>query len=358
MLLALLACSAPADDSGQPPAPYDSPDEVGPWHAGTFESTFLSTTGLELTVQVWYPTQTSEDALADYDDLFIDTALESPTPDCAAPRPVMMVSHGSGGLRYQSTYWTEFLATHGWVVVAPDHPYSTFFDEDDSKLIEIAMRRPIDIRDSYDWLLDTAADGRLQGCLDPDAGYAMSGHSFGAYTTLAVTGTVLDLAASVTHCETTPDWLCDDLVAWLAEHPDVTEVDGTDPRATSGIPMAPAGYELLVGGLPENTSPMLVWGGTRDTLTPINTQVRPIYEDLGGQPANLALLTDAGHYNFSNACELAPIFEDCFPPFLADDVAHPIIRATSLAFLQSLAGETRAAPWLPPDEPLVTWESR
>ena len=41
---------------------------------------------------------------------------------CASPWPLVVFSHGSGAFRASYIYWTEFLASHGFVVVAGDHP--------------------------------------------------------------------------------------------------------------------------------------------------------------------------------------------------------------------------------------------
>ena len=364
MILYAVACaSSPADDSGSPPAAWvdDSPpDAPGPYTAGTFEAAFVSTTGLTLPVQVWYPAADTDGAPALYDGFFAGTALDGPTPDCGDTRPVMMFSLGSGGIRYQSIYWTEDLATHGWIVVAPDLIGNTYLDDTaDLDLMGMAQRRPVDIRDTYDWLLDTGGDGRLTGCFDPDAGYAMSGHSFGAFTTLALTGATIEVATSLDYCGGSHDWLCGGLEDYAAKHPEVTQIDLSDSRATLGIPMAPAGYELLLGGLPSITVPELVWGGTMDTLTPVDTQVRPIWEAAGGEPAVLALIEEAGHYTFSDACLLLPIFDDCEPPYLDAAVAHPIIATVSTAFLQHTQGVEAASAFLPPEgEPLLSWEER
>lgn len=358
-LLVSLACS-PADDADDDTgavSEFASPDAYGPWGVTTWDTVVTSTTGVDLPVQVWAPTKEAAGSHR-YDGLIEGVATEDAAPDCADVRPVMMFSHGSGGMRYQSIFWTEYLASHGWVVAAPDHVGNTVFDDGSVPLIEMAMRRPVDIRDTFDWLVGTDAGGELAGCLDPDGGYDMSGHSFGAYTTLILTGTVIDVAATAAYCASHDEWLCDDLAGWAAEHPDVTTVDLTDARARTGIPMSPAGYEVLVGGLAGNVTPMLTWVGTRDELTPLETQVRPIYEDLGGSPVDLAVITDAGHYTFSDACELAPIFEDCAPPYLDAEIAHPLIRTVSLAFLQALRGSEAANAWLPPDDPLLTWEER
>ena len=277
----------------------------------------------------------------------------------AAHRPVLLFSHGHGGCRWQSVFWTEWMATHGWIVVAPDHVYDTYFDEDDSLTFELALRRPLDIRDSFDWLTATDGDGRLTGCVDADAGYVMSGHSFGAYTTLAVTGAVIDLTHADEICDKSGGWMCPYLPDWEAAHPDVTSVDLSDPRASAGVAMCPAAYEILAAGLPQMTHPTLIWGGTRDTLTPLYTSVKPIWNDVGARPDDLAVLQDAGHYTFSDACDLLPTFPDCADPYLDPAVAHPIVDTVSYAFLQAAQGRADADQWLPPaDQPLLDWKSQ
>lgn len=348
----VLACAPDlADDSAAVAAVLAPPDAPGPWSAGTYESVVTRSDGVDLPVQVWYPT-TETGAGTTYDGVLAGTAVEDAAPDCAAMRPVLMFSHGSGGVRYQSIFLTEFLATHGWVVVAPDHVGNTAFDDGTVSLLELIERRPADIRDSFDWLL---GESGLSGCVDPDGGYAMAGHSFGGFTTLAITGAKVDLAASVAWCAANGGWLCDE-VTGLAEANGADGVlDLGDPRAWAGIAMAPAGYEVLVGGLPPMKVPLLFLGGTRDTLTPVETQVRPLYTDAGGEPRYLGVLTDAGHYAFSDACTMLPVFDDCAAPYLDPAIAHPIISTVSTAFLDERLGWDASA-WLPPEEPRLTWE--
>ena len=58
-------------------------------------------------------------------------------------------------MRWQSPFLVEYLASHGFVVVAPDHTGNTIFDYDSGRMPEVA-RRPHDIIDAADWLKDTA----------------------------------------------------------------------------------------------------------------------------------------------------------------------------------------------------------
>ena len=57
-----------------------------------------------------------------YPMLWFDTqALEAATPACDAARSVIVFSHGYSGIRFQSVFFTEWMASHGYLVVAPDH---------------------------------------------------------------------------------------------------------------------------------------------------------------------------------------------------------------------------------------------
>jgi predicted dienelactone hydrolase len=292
-----------------------------------------------------------------YDDIYEGTARESVAADCGETRPVMVFSHGSGGIRWQSLYLVERLATRGWIVVAPDHVGNTFLDDGEIDTVEVMSRRPGDIRATYDWLLATAGDRQLTGCIDAAAGFTMAGHSFGAYTTLVVAGATLDVAASQAWCATNGGWLCDEVNDFTIANPDVTVADWTDDRVTAAVTMAPAGYEVLVGGLSNVTVPHLSWGGSLDELTPVEEQVRPLWEGVGSSPKYLAVLEGAGHFTFSDACNFLPIFEDCKEPYLQGAEAHPVIGAVTTAFVEGLLGADTEG-WLPPEDSRVAWEQR
>jgi predicted dienelactone hydrolase len=124
------------------------------------------------------------------------------------PRPIVIFSHGLGGNREGAEYLLRFLAENGYVSVAVQHPGSdtpAVFGELDrnggaldradaaSKLREstspqTAVERFGDIPFAIDELTKmNANDAKLRGRLDMNR-LGMSGHSFGAITTLAVSG--------------------------------------------------------------------------------------------------------------------------------------------------------------------------
>ena len=127
---------------------------------------------------MWYPSTEEPGDGVRYDALWSGDATEGLTPDCSQQRPVLVFSHGWGGIRWQSAFLTEHLASHGYVVIAPDHTHNTFLDDDSAYFDTVVVRRPIDVTDSFDWLLDQSANdsSSLSGCVDQNGGFAISGH--------------------------------------------------------------------------------------------------------------------------------------------------------------------------------------
>lgn len=365
LLLSLVACTDAAPksgdsgiDSGEPSGEaFRAPDVVGPHGAATFESAFTPSHGVELAVQAWYPTDAPGGAYR-YDDVLAGSASDGGAPACETPRPVVVFSHGNTGIRWQSVFLTERLATRGWVVVAPDHTGNTALDYDDARLGEVVFRRPVDVAATYDWLVGVASapGGPLDGCVDADAGYAVIGHSFGGYTALAVGGAVIDPDTVLPYCDATHDWLCDEVEQHFADNA-VELTDLSDPRAWASVPMTPAGMGALAGGLDRIEVPLLMWGGGRDDVTSMAYAVQPLFDGLAHTPRHLATVEDAGHYTFSDACTFLPTYEDCAPPFREPADVHELVNTMTAAFLDLHRGFSEAGDWLPIEDEGLTWET-
>jgi len=92
----------------------------------------------ELMIQVWYPAQaTTGSEFARYVTpgmagrrkaqlalVQTHSVANAPVSTRGGPFPVVMFSPAIGGTRYQNTFQTEELASHGFVVVGIDHPYT------------------------------------------------------------------------------------------------------------------------------------------------------------------------------------------------------------------------------------------
>jgi predicted dienelactone hydrolase len=312
-----------------------------------------------LPVQVWYPTLDTEGDTHTYAGVMPSDALDEAVPACESVRPVLLFSHGNGSTRWLSKFLGEFLATHGWIMVAPDHTGNTLYDLDARRLGELIFRRPIDLSDSADWLFADTDEihAGLGACVDPDAGFAVAGHSFGGFTSAAIAGVEYSLGSSGFFCGMYPTyWLCDDVDTWVTEHPEYATWDFSDERVWATIPMAPAGYEVLFGGLEDIEVPALVLGGSLDMVTSMDWSVNLIYDAIGSEEKYLAELHGAGHSAFMNICELWPESDECSEPYIEQTVAHTQIQSTVLAFLRLVQGDATAADYLPLSSDLWTFD--
>jgi predicted dienelactone hydrolase len=329
-LAALAAIAACRDEPPPPddPAPVPLADLAapGPWSAGTIEREITGSDGEPLTIQLWYPTE-SDGAPVLYDGLVEGAAIVDAEPACADARPFLAFSHGSGGMRYQSPFFTEHLASHGWVVVAPDHRGNTFVDFAPD-FVELVVRRPVDVVDAVDAAL---AEPFVAGCLDEAGEHAIAGHSFGGYTSLVAGGARIN-------------------------DPGGGTATYADPRVTSLVAMAPwDGAGTITDGTGEVAIPALILTGADDETTPLG-MVRGLWEPLPGPDRWFGVMSGVGHYNFSPVACLLFTGDGCGPDALDPERFATLVNGASLAFLEHVRGTEGAIDQLPLDAPEIGWE--
>lgn len=336
MLIALLffGCAQPAAPKDSDSAPVQGPQVdysvAGPYTPGTLKSTLSSSTGLTLTVQVWYPSEDTGGTPITYDGFYDGAAYEDLTPACASVRPVVAFSHGWGSIRWQSSFLMEHLASHGYVVVAPDHLYNTFLDLDSDLAYDVAIRRPQDMADSFDWL---TTESTLAGCVDPAAGYAVVGHSFGGYTAFVTAG------ATVVDPYTSETLSLGDAAVWAS------------------VPLAPwdAGG-LLSDGVSAITVPVMTLSGTLDETT-VWRSVQSLHNGVTSTPRILGEFPNAGHYSFSPmACDLGTTGDGCGDGFIDATTMNPLVNASVLSFLEEVRGSADGLAQLPAESAELIWE--
>jgi predicted dienelactone hydrolase len=300
------------------PVPVADLGAPGPWQVGTTERQIEGADGQPLTVQLWYPTTTTAGPYL-YDGLLSGVAAPDADPDCTESRPLLAFSHGSGGVRYQSAFLTEHLASHGWVVVAPDHRGNTFVDAIPN-FPELVLRRPQDIVDAVDAAL---VEPVLDGCLADDT-YAVAGHSFGGYTSFALAGAEVNSPAGGT-------------------------VDLGDPRVTAVVGLAPWD---AAGGITDGTRevavPTLVLTGALDETTPL-AQVHRLYDPLVVEERWLGVFPEGGHFSFSPVACLLFVGDGCGDDYLPTDRVEALTNLSTSAFLEHVRGTEGAIEQLPTD---------
>lgn len=356
LLVAALALAAGCGDGSSSSGPSD-PAAPGPFPPASTTITLTDPARARtLTVEVWYPAVASARAAADagepVESFFADgaeraryAALLAGSPDPgpsrrthaardAAPAesgerlPLLVFSHCHTCTRFSSFSIAERLASHGFVVAAPDHAGNTLFDSTLGLDVATLNTRADDVRFVATALL-AGSDGAerlpaaLLGALDPER-LGVFGHSFGGVTT----GLVLQ--------------------------------DDARFRAGAAI-AAPFENPLLPGvAMSAIAEPVLFVVAREDnSITEIGNQfIRANFADAPA-PVWKVEVTDAGHWSFSDLCHLGTMFtpgcgdgvRQTIPgePFtylpIGDGIAIGEAYVTAF-FLAELRGDARALEYI------------
>lgn len=311
----------------------------GPYHVGYRQSevTYVppgADTPRTLRLALWYPTDDETGSPTRYTfggarpGVFSNAGLHG-----GDALPLMVFSHGSGGLAEQSYFLTEFFASHGFVVAAPDHTGNTFTDANNVPP-EMFYLRPLDITAVLDFVYSPPDGDPLAGRLSDKV--VMAGHSFGGYTTLADTGTAYNLDVISGACDS--GVITDDLFCNLVSQPDIRDLftNGfVDDRIDVGIPMAPVGGAAF-DFAPIDVPTLLVTAGADETL-PDPQHGDDVWSKLDGAQDVRLGFPHAGHFSFSDICKAVPGLlegDGCGADNTDTDEVHRVVNAVSWAFVR------------------------
>jgi predicted dienelactone hydrolase len=298
----------------------------------------FTTTGAQqqpLTLRAWYPARPSVDkqpatinysapnkfgeAITPGDTITsVGQALADAQPEATGgPYPLVVFSHGYSLSPIVYSSLVEHYASHGYVVLAPEHNES--FDGSLTGFWEELIDRPVDIHRTIDYAeLLTKPEAPLAGLIDID-NIAVVGHSYGGYTALAVAGARFDFAAYKNRCTALPaddplNFFCAPLSnesdmakrAGLDEAPSGLWPSFGDPRVKAAISLAGDAYPFDQRGLAELTVPIMAMGGTIDDGTPYEWGTKLTYDHAGSENKTLIAFPGAGHMLFLDPCENLP----------------------------------------------------
>lgn len=262
------------------------------------------------------------------------------------PVPVVLVSHGAGGDWDTHLAQAQHLASHGYAVLCLEHVGSNRAMVAGSfqlmKIMEGMTRdadevlgRPRDVR----FAIDRAAEWNgsyetLRGRLDLDR-VGMMGHSFGAFTTLAVCG----MRPAV-------DWLSPRVEPGKGLGPDLR-----DERVRCGVALSPQGVGapfFIRESFGSLAAPLLGMTGTLDKQQgglPAENR-REAFALWPAGPHRLVWLTNARHIDFTDSTGIRRL--ELPSPTRAD--VQPVVRAATLLFFDSqLRGSEEAGARLTAD---------
>lgn len=288
---------------------------------------------------------------------------DAPAAPVPAAAPVVVLSSGFALPRGGYVWLAERLASHGFVVVAPEHP--ELMDAALDGFWKGVIDRPGDLTEVLDWLDGAAAPGGvLAGVADPGR-VAVVGHSLGGTTALAAAGARLDLDGFAQLCAE-PAWsegeqafLCDLVLqdvdamaerAGLAATPTGLWPSLRDERVDAVVAMASDAFLFGPAGLSHVGAPLLAIGGTDDASAPFAWSSAWAFEHASSGRKALAALEGAGHMVFAGSCGAVPFYRAigaggfCSDAVWAMDEAHDAVAHLVTAFLQAeLAGDGDAA---------------
>jgi predicted dienelactone hydrolase len=288
----------------------------------------------ELRVLAWYP------AAADAVERDVNAgpvfnagrvAADAPWRDAARRHPLVLLSHGFGGVARQMTWLGEALAREGYVAVAIDHPGTNGVDGVNAAGAYAPWERAEDLRRLLDGVL---ADPTLGPRIDRER-VGVTGFSIGGWTSALLLGARADFERFRAFCRSPQrDAICnrqvefdlnyerqqDELKRAGAEALLAGEqADHRDARIKAGVLIAPALIQALQ---PDSVAriavPLLMVAGDADAVVPTPTNAAWLQPRVPG--SRLQILPGVGHYDFLSLCTpagrgiLPALCEEAGPP--------------------------------------------
>lgn len=270
---------------------------------------------------LWYPASGAGATTALFDSpIFQGVPVQQAAPISPGRWPLVLLSHGVGG-HWRSLGWLGAgLAQQGAVVVAVNHPGSTFGDYDKRRSLDHGSRVN-DLSHTLDALL---ADPAVGPHIDKERIYA-AGFSLGGWTALSMGGLRGDLSAYTRYCAESGHRHCRDIARAGI---DLTQLDATrwnrshrDPRVKAVAAIDPALHHgLTAAHASDMVKPVLLIGLGQGPDRLPDTDFSPPGSALTQILPGVGVEVMAPAFHFS----ALPVCKPAGPKLLAEDNDDPV----------------------------------
>ena len=279
-----------------------------------------------LTVETWYPAAEGATGDTTLDAFIRDGATEvelegravrdAAPAESADPFPLVVMSHGYPGNRFLMSHLAENIASKGYVVASIDHTDSTYRDQ--AAFGSTLVNRPLDQLFVLDEMARLGADAGsgLAGLIDADNA-GLIGYSMGGY------GAIITAGGGVSEAAVALPFGAPQGTLAIHEAGSETHEALPDPRIKTAVAIGPWGRQFGVWddeGLAGVEIPMLVVGGSDDTVSGYEEGIRLIWEEMTGVDRALLTFEGGGH----NTAAPMPAPEEAFAAGVSDHYTDPV----------------------------------
>ncbi|MEH6740242.1 MAG: hypothetical protein V7695_17120 [Sulfitobacter sp.] len=302
--------------------------------------------GRVLTGAIYYPTSGGGTVQTYAENpVFVGVPVLKDAEMASGKYPLVLLSHGMGGHIRSLGWLSTGLAERGAIVVAVNHPNSTWRDFDLGEGLK-HWTRTQDLKLVLDTIL---ADPEMNAAIDLDRIMA-AGFSYGGWTALSLGGMRGNHAAYISHCNEygAKSSHCGDLMRGNVGLQDVSptewNADYSDPRISSVFAVDPG----LIWGMGDEETSKLVRSISLVSLGEDESRLLATDFDLAGLPAvipqaDVISIVPAAHFSMLPVCKPhgAAILEEedddpvCTDPVGTDRVA---VHETIIAAVASQLG--------------------
>jgi len=248
-----------------------------------------------LQVAIWYPSNaaTADAMLPAFE---MNVAMNGPV--AGAGHPLIVMSHGTGGMALNSYDTAIALAEAGFVVAAITHTGDNYRDRGTSFTGRNFADRARHVTRVVDFML---REWSGHASIDP-ARIGIFGHSAGGTTALIVAGGVADFSRVVAFCQTRPeDWGCRQRKqrGSVPAETIAAPIAGPDPRIKAVVLAAPAlAVAFQPNGLSAIKVPVQLWVSTGDDVVTDASLVRSLLPT----PPDDHRVANGGHFAYLTPC--------------------------------------------------------